>query len=128
MQSYQAKIFLSYARQDQAKVDEIYLKLLHNGFTPWMDTKDLLPGEDWKRVVIKTIREAPFFLACISNSSINKRGVVQEELKEALEVWRQKLDDDIYFIPIRLEKCEVPEPLAKFQWVDLFESNGFEKL
>jgi serine/threonine-protein kinase len=77
---------------------------------------------------MNTIREAPFFLACLSNNSIDKRGVIQEEIREALDVWRQKLDSDIYFIPVRLEDCAVPGALAKFQWVDLFHDGGFERL
>jgi len=54
--------------------------------------------------------------------------VIQEEIREALDVWRQKLDSDIYFIPVRLEDCAVPGALAKFQWVDLFQDGGFERL
>ena len=36
--------------------------------------------------------------------------------------------DDIYVIPVRLELCEVPEPLNKFEWVDLFAPEGFTRL
>jgi len=123
-----AEVFLCYARQDAALVSALYDKLSLAGFQPFMDTKDILPGEDWKQVLINTIRKAPFFLACLSNNSVDKRGVIQEEIREALEVWRRKLDSDIYLIPVRLEECRMPETLAKFQWVDLFQTNGFEQL
>ena len=43
-------------------------------------------------------------------------------------MWREKLESDIYFIPVRLEKCEVPEALAKFQCVDLLSENDFKWL
>ncbi len=128
MPSEKPRIFLCYARKDQERVEELYNKLSYAGFNPWMDTKDILPGEDWKRILIKAIRESPFFLACLTNNSVNKRGVIQEEIKEALEVWRQKLESDIYLIPVRLEDCKVPESLTKFQWVDLFKNKGFERL
>ncbi|TVL96661.1 MAG: hypothetical protein CV087_23430 [Candidatus Brocadia sp. WS118] len=124
----QTRIFLSYAQKDIDLVDELYSRLKQAGFSPWQDSKDILPGELWKDALIRAIREAPFFLACLSNNSVNKRGVIQEEIKEALQMWRQKLDDDIYLIPLRLEECQVPDALAKFQWVDLFEDGGFEKL
>ncbi len=90
-----AQIFLCYARQDAALVSALYEKLSLAGFKPFMDTKDILPGEDWKQVLMNTIREAPFFLACLSNNSVDKRGVIQEEIREALNVWRQKFDSDI---------------------------------
>ena len=128
MPTEKPKVFLCYARKDQGRVEGLYQKLSDAGFAPWMDSKDILPGEDWKQVLIKTIREAPFFLACLSNNSVNKRGVIQEEIREALDAWRQKLESDIYFIPIRLEECQVPEALAKFQWVDLFSDNDFKWL
>jgi hypothetical protein len=122
------QIFLCYARQDEAKVSALYENLSSVGFQPFMAPKDIMPGEDWKQVIMNTIREAPFFLACLSNNSVDRRGVIQEEIREALEMWRQKLDSDIYFIPVRLEDCSVPGALAKFQWVDLFHESGFERL
>jgi len=122
------QIFLCYARKDKKPVSELYKKLSDASLKPFMDTKDILPGEDWKQKLMNTIREAPFFLACLSNNSIDKRGVIQEEIREALDVWRQKLDSDIYFIPVRLQDCAVPGALAKFQWVDLFHDGGFERL
>lgn len=123
-----AEIFLSYTEKDREQVEQLYQGLIEAGFKPWMDVKDILPGEDWKSVVIDSIRRAPFFLACLSKNSVNKRGVIQEELREALEVWKQKLWGDIYLIPLRLDSCEVPKALAQFQWVNLFEEDGFRKL
>ena len=123
-----AQIFLCYAHQDAAQVEPLYEKLSCAGFQPFMDTKNILPGEDWELVLMNAIREAPFFLACLSKNSVNRRGMVQKEIREALEVWRQKLDSDIYFIPVRLEGCMVPPALAKFQWGDLFQDDGFDRL
>jgi len=122
------QIFLCYARKDEKPVSELYRKLSDAGLKPFMDTNNILPGEDWKQKLMNTIREAPFFLACLSSNLVDKRGVIQEEIREALDVWRQKLDSDIYFIPVRLEDCAVPGALAKFQWVDLFHDGGFERL
>ncbi|MCB9090448.1 MAG: TIR domain-containing protein [Calditrichae bacterium] len=123
-----ARVFISYARKDLGKVKELYQQLQEAGFSPWQDIHEILPGEVWHDALMRAIREAPFFLACLSTNSVNKRGVIQEELKEALQIWRGKLDDDIYFIPVRLEDCPVPEALAKFQWVDLHTDGGFAKL
>lgn len=123
-----AKIFLCYARKDLGKVNQLYDQLKAAGFSPWQDVKDIHPGEVWHDMLMRAIREAPFFLACLSSNSVDKRGVIQEEIKEALTMWRQKLEDDIYFIPLRLEDCQVPASLAKFQWVDLFQGEGFNKL
>jgi hypothetical protein len=122
------RIFLSYARQDKDKVEKLYRDLSSAGFDPWMDTKSILPGEDWPFTIKKAIRESDLFLACISEGSINKRGVLQKEIKDALDVWYGKLDSDIYLIPVRLDNCELPENLSNLQWVNLFERGGSKRL
>jgi hypothetical protein len=122
------QIFLCYAREDEGKVESLYQRLSNAGFKPWMDKKDLLPGERWVYCVHKAIRCADFFLACLSANSVKKRGFLQEEIKYALDVWKKKLEYDIYLIPVRLEKCEAPESLREFHWVNLFEEDGWVRL
>jgi len=123
-----AQIFLSYAREDEEKVERLYQKLSDAGFKPWMDKKDLLPGEKWELTIQRAIQCSDFFLACLSENSVNKRGVIQKEIKYALDTWKELLDSDIYLIPVRLEDCEVPESLRDFQWVDPFEAGGWTRL
>lgn len=121
-------VFICYARKDSAHVEELYAKLATAGFQPWMDTRDINPGEDWELALSEAIKRSPLFIACLSKHSSDRRGTLQKEIREALEVWREKLENDIYLIPVRLEDCAVPRPLARFQWVDLFQSEGFDKL
>ena len=109
------QIFLSYAREDEEKVENLYRKLSDAGFKPWMDKKDILPGEKWKSSIQTAIRRSDFFLACLSVNSVNKRGFLQKEIKDALDIWQEMLDSDIYLIPVRLEDCEAPERLGDFQ-------------
>lgn len=122
------QIFLSYARQDKEKIENLYLKLSDVGFKPWMDTKDILPGERWRVAIEKAIHNSEFFLACLSTNSVNKRGFLQREIKDALDIWEEKLDSDIVLIPARIEDCEVPESLSDFQRADLFEEGGWSLL
>jgi hypothetical protein len=122
------QVFLSYARPDADLVGELYQRLSDIGIKPWMDRRDIVPGEVWKSTILKAIRQSDFFLACLSARSVNKRGVIQEEIKEALEVWRGKLEDDIYLIPVRLEECNMPEALSDFQRVDCYDAAGWELL
>jgi len=122
------QIFFSYASEDKEQVEQLYQKLLDAGFKPWMDTKDILPGERWEYSINKAVRESDFFIVCLSTNSVSKRGFLQKEIKNALNIWQEKLEEDIYLIPVRLEKCEVPESLKVFQWVDLFDDDWFSKL
>jgi len=122
------QIFISYVQEDKEKVENLYQKLSDAGFKPWMDTKDVLPGELWKPSTYKAIQHSDFFLVCLSANSVNKRGVIQKEIRHALDIWQEMLEDDIYLIPVRLEDCEVPERLREFQWVNLFEEDGWIRL
>lgn len=66
-----------------------------------------------------------FFLACLSTKSVEKRGYLQKEFKKALDLWQEKLDSDIYLIPVRLDECQVPEAFRDFQWANLYEKDGW---
>jgi len=123
-----AQVFLSYAREDREEVEKVYQQLSTAGFKPWMDTMDILPGEVWMESIRSAIEKSDFFLACISSKSINKRGILQKEFKFALDVWQGMFESDIYLIPVRLEECTVPDSMLKFQWVDMFKSDGFSRL
>ncbi len=122
------QIFLSYAHLDKSKVDELYQRLSEEGYKPWMDAEDILPGENFRLAIENAIRDSDFFLACVSENSVDRRGFIQRELKEALDLWKEKLDRDIYIIPVRFEDCRVPDSLRNFQWVNLFEPNGWNRL
>jgi tetratricopeptide (TPR) repeat protein len=123
-----AQVFLSYARGDEEKVEKLYQQLSDAGFKPWMDKKDILPGERWESSIRRAIQHSDFFLLCLSKNSVDKRGWVQKEIREVLENLQGMLDSDIYLVPVRLEKCEVPESLREFQRVDLFEEDGWTRL
>jgi hypothetical protein len=121
-------VFLSYAREDQASVDILEDKLNREGFTPWRDTSDILPGQTWADKIKAAIRGADYVVACLSRHSVDKRGWVQRELRLALDAMEGMLHTDIYLIPVRLEECAIPDSLRDFQAVDLFESDGWERL
>ena len=121
-------LFLSYARADRDRVGQLYDELCAEGFSPWMDARDLLPGEIWETRIRAAIRDADFFLACLSGRSIDKQGFVQAEMKEALRLWEEKPEGRIYVIPIRLEACPLPESLSRLHCADLFDPDGFSSL
>jgi hypothetical protein len=121
-------VFLCYARPDGATVKELY-RFLSDGFKPWMDTEDILPGLDWEPAIDKAIKHSDFFILCLSPNSIDRRGMMQKEMRTAFEKKKEMLDDDIYMIPVRLQECTVrDEKIRQLQWVDLFLSDGHDKL
>ena len=43
------KVFISYGKEDQAIALKIYHDLKKSGASPWIDSEDILPGQNWKR-------------------------------------------------------------------------------
>ncbi|MBS1786342.1 MAG: SUMF1/EgtB/PvdO family nonheme iron enzyme [Acidobacteria bacterium] len=126
--SDEIRIFISYAREDQPRVQELYDLLVDAGYYPWLDREHIHPGQRWEPIIKSALKKSHFVLVCLSATSINKRGFLQKEIKQALEQAQEKLEDDVWLIPARLDDCDVPDALAQIQWVDLFDDDGFRLL
>jgi len=122
------KIFISYAKEDLIFADKLYDYLENYGFNPWLDKRKLLPGQLWKLEIQKALKEANYVILLLSEISVQKRGYVQREFKYALEYFEEKLEDDIYLIPIKINKCEIPDSLSKFQWIEFKDSETFDQI
>ncbi|MBV8570484.1 MAG: TIR domain-containing protein [Acidobacteriaceae bacterium] len=115
------RAFLAYAEEDRAEVRRLFSALQEAGFEPWMDQERLLPGQNWPLAIERAIDTSDFFLCCFSQRSITKRGYFQSELEYALGVASRVPAEEIFFVPIRLDECEVPRQIArKVQYVDMF--------
>ena len=73
----------------------------------WFDQESLSPGVKWKPAISIAIRECRYFIALLSSRSISKRGFVQSEIKQAIEVLEEYPENETYVIPVRLDECEV---------------------
>jgi len=120
-------VFLSYTKADKTKVFRIYDRLKKDNLKPWVDDRYLLPGSDWDRVIRSTIRNCRFFAVFLSSNSINKKGYIQKEINEALDIVEELPEGRVFIIPIRLEDCEIPDRLRKWQCVDIFKRGGYYK-
>lgn len=121
-------IYICYADEDQKEVEEILYQYLSKDFEPWMRSKDMIEGEKWNSTVPRTIERSDFFLVCLSSNTVNKRGEFQKECKQAQDIKDEKLDTDIYLIPVKLEDCEPPEFLKVIKPVKLFDNDGLARL
>jgi hypothetical protein len=82
-----ARIFLCHASEDKAQVREVYHRLRAiDGFEPWLDEEDLLPGQEWARKIRRALQTSDFILIFLSRNSVATRGYVQWEMKLALAV------------------------------------------
>ncbi|RPH88047.1 MAG: TIR domain-containing protein [Chroococcales cyanobacterium metabat2.561] len=136
MKKSEIQIFLAHATEDKPAVLALYERLKQAGYKPWLDKKDLIPGQIWRDEIPKAIKASQIFLACLSAKSANKQGYIQRELRIALDTLGQMLLGTIFFIPMRLEECEIPDlrlaevglNLRDIHRLDYWEEDGFEQL
>jgi hypothetical protein len=121
-------IFLCHASEDKPAIRQLYRRLCADGFIPWLDEEDLLPGQDWQEEIPRAVRRSDIILVCLSSKSITKRGYVQKEIKYALDVADEQPFGTTFLVPVKLEECEIPDRLRRWQWLNLFESGAYERL
>lgn len=122
------RVFLCHASQDKPAVRRLHRYLKQHGIEPWLDELDLLPGENWEVEIPRALYASDVILVCLSKNSINKEGYVQKEISFALDKALEKPDGTIFIIPAKLEDCEVPNRLNRYQWVDLFRPDSNKRL
>lgn len=123
--------FLSYAREDAEEAQKIYRALISKGIEIWFDQESLNPGAKWKAEINRAMRNSRYFIALLSQHSVSKKGFVQKEIKEAIEISKEYPDDEVYIIPVRLDDCRPSnEIFNELNWLNLFEdySRGMDKL
>jgi hypothetical protein len=122
------RVFLCHTSEDKLAVRALYQRLQWDGFLPWLDEEDLLPGQQWQSEIARAVRSSAVVLVCLSPRAIAKTGFIQREIRHALDVADEQPEGEIFLIPIKLEECAVPERLRQWHWVSLAEPQGYERL
>lgn len=119
------KVFLSYAKEDTKQAYRIYHYLIKADIDVWFDKESLLPGQKWEYEIETQIKKRDLVILLLSSISVKKRGYFQKEYKLTLNVLDTIPEGQIYIIPLRLDECNVPYEIQKYQYLDLFPD--FEK-
>ena len=125
------QVFIAYGKEDEELARRLSEDLNRAGFSPWMDVRKLLAGQNWPRAIEAAIEISDFFVACFSANSVRKKGGFQSELRYALDCARQVPLDEIYIVPVRLDECAVPRTIQhELQYIDLFPDwdGGMERM
>lgn len=116
-----ARVFISYGGEDRASAQRFCDDLRAAGLNPWLDVEELPPGARWKPAILKAVRSSDFFVLLMSIASTRRRGFVNKEIREALDVVKEMPEDRPFLIPARLDDCTPSHlELTEFNTVDLF--------
>src|SRR5262249_52401085 len=114
------RVFIAYVHEDAPLANKLYRALEAHGFSPWLDTQKLLPGQNWPRAIEEAISVSDYFIACLSTHSVIKRSQFQAELRYALDCAKRMPLDRSFLLPVRFDDCRVPARISReFQYVDL---------
>jgi formylglycine-generating enzyme required for sulfatase activity len=122
------QIFISYAREDEARVRDLYARLRALGFHLWMDKVNLRVGQRWRQEIPRQLRASDMVLICFSCAAVAKVGYIRREFNLVLDILKEMPDELIYTLPVLLEPCEVPEQFEEINWCYLYDEDGFDRL
>ena len=117
-------VFISYAKVDIQRAREVFKCLTRGGVACWMDEFSLRGGDSWSQEIKRVIHSCKIFIACLSLRSVSHRGFFQTELKTAYEVWKMIPPNKPYLIPLRFDKCEMPDEMEAIHRIDFFARGG----
>ena len=126
--SLRISVFLCHSSGDKPAVRELCDRLIADGIDAWLDEDRILPGQDWDAEIQKAMRACDVVIVCLSRNSTAKEGYVQKEIRRALDVAEEKPDQTIFVVPVKLEPVQVPVRLQKWQYVELFSKDGYQRL
>jgi serine/threonine-protein kinase len=109
-----ADVFLSYKREDAAKVRKLVTALREAGLDTWWD-EDIPPSAPWEATIEQALREAKAVVVCWSPASVESENV-RSEARVAREDGR--------LIQTFVKPCEPPLFFGERQGVDLSSWRG----
>jgi hypothetical protein len=89
------RIFLCYTSIDRPAVRKLYQRLRDEGFEPWLNEENILPGQDWEHEIRKAVQETDVVIICLSSESISTAGYIHKEIRMVLSVAEEKPEGNI---------------------------------
>ena len=123
------KIFLNYAAGDIEAAREVRRRFHeYRGVSVWLDEDDLLPGQNREYEIRKEIKSAEIVATLLSVQALSTSSPFHMRLRRALDVADEQPEGTIFIIALKLEPCDVPENLEKWQPVNMYEEGAYEKV
>lgn len=123
-------VFISYCHENKTTVDRLCQALISHKIHIWLDRDNIGPGKPWKQAIQQAIQQGDFFIACFSKeANARNQTYMNEELNLAIKELHRRPVDRVWFIPIKLNACEIPDidiaegvNLQDLQYVNLHEN------
>lgn len=119
-------IFLSYAREDVRACDCVFEFFEQLRLPVFRDVDGLYGAENWREEILEKAQSSTFFVFLASGNSIDKPGLIQDEL----EVARSKLEHDtaFKFLAVRLDEATLKPWMSDWQYVEFSDDRIWEMI
>lgn len=101
-----AEVFVSYSREDAARVSDLVGKLRAAGVSLWIDQGGIDAASQWSEQIVNALEGSKAMLLMVSGSSVNSHNVA----KEVVLVSERKG----HILPVHLQPTVIP-PALKYQ-------------
>ena len=101
-----AEVFVSYSREDAARVSDLVGKLRAAGVSLWIDQGSLDAASQWSEQIVNALESAKALLLMVSESAVHSHNVA----KEVVLVSERKG----HILPVHLQPTAIP-PSLKYQ-------------
>jgi TolB-like protein/Flp pilus assembly protein TadD len=119
-----ADVFLSYSREDKARVLDLAGKLRAAGVNIWIDQGGIDGAALWGESIVRALEGAKVLLLMVSPSAVNSHNVA----KEVMLTSERKGN----ILPVHLEQTTIPlslkYPLAGIQHIEFYHGDPAENL
>lgn len=116
-----ADVFISYSRKDKAFVQRLDDALRRREREAWVDWEGIRPTEEFMQAIYGAIEGADTFIFVLSPDSISS-GVCGKEIAHAVAQNKRMVP----LVARDVNAAEVPEVLAKLNWIFCRESDPFD--
>ncbi len=118
-------VFISYAREDLAAVQQIKAGLEAAGVTTWFDLDRLEVGDDYDRKIQRNIARCSYFIPVVSaNTQRRQEGYFRREWSYAIDRSRNMADGALFVLPVTIDATSAADALVP----DRFRALHFTQL
>jgi TIR domain/WD domain, G-beta repeat len=114
MSDFKFDVFLSYSAKDAIVVHALAQRLRDDGVRVWLDVFEILPGDSIPIKIEEGLEHSRALVLCMS---ANAFGSDWSQLEASTFKFRDPINRDRRFLPLRLDQAPIPGSLAQFSYI-----------
>ncbi|MCL2593887.1 MAG: toll/interleukin-1 receptor domain-containing protein [Defluviitaleaceae bacterium] len=111
-------LLISHSSKDKEFANCLYADLVEQGHTPWLDDRDIKPGQSIPKEIQKILSRADYILVLLSPNSVTSSWVAAEWESA---YWDEIESQKVKLIPLLIEHCDISQLLKTKKYIDFRE-------